>query len=396
MVMQRFSQAVIVILLAIGVGAGALAGCSAQQPGTSQQVAQQSQTELRLENVPILRDENFGGIYLDMTIDEFNESGFTFGDGVDITFSNGYELKGIPYYNGYYVNVGDPVLVGYPGYPHVQAALNNADPLWTVSGVSEGDTATVVLSGPGVFLSTQDAFDIAYSDERGDYDSDVEFANFRALTGGNMKAGAAYRSASPVDNVHNRAPYVNELMAQAGVAYVLDLSDNPAEVEECLAEDAADGVDVADFVRLHDAGLVGMPDLSSSYPTDKFARSLAASLVEMSQHDGPYLVHCVEGKDRTGFVCILLEALCGATYDEMLADYMITYDNYYGITRESDPEKFDAIYGLNFDGMMRYLAEADDGADLSAIDYAEPVRSYLRRGGMTDEQIDALVEKLTQ
>ncbi|WP_315572647.1 hypothetical protein [Lancefieldella rimae] len=31
-----------------------------------------------------------------------------------------------------------------------------------------------------------------------------------------------------------------------------------------------------------------------------------------------------------------LEALCGASYDEMLDDYMISYDNYYGINKEKD------------------------------------------------------------
>lgn len=31
-----------------------------------------------------------------------------------------------------------------------------------------------------------------------------------------------------------------------------------------------------------------------------------------------------------------LEALCGTSYDEMLDDYMISYDNYYGINKEKD------------------------------------------------------------
>ena len=93
---------------------------------------------------------------------------------------------------------------------------------------------------------------------------------------------------------------------------------------------------------------------------------------------------------------MVLETLCGATYDEMLADYMKTYANFYGVTKESDPSKYDAIAGLNLDGMMRYLAHADDGADLTAIDYSGYAREYLRKGGMTDEQIDALVARLTK
>ena len=35
-----------------------------------------------------------------MTIDDFNNYGFKFGDSVDVKFSNGYELLDLPYYNG--------------------------------------------------------------------------------------------------------------------------------------------------------------------------------------------------------------------------------------------------------------------------------------------------------
>ena len=138
-----------------------------------------------------------------------------------------------------------------------------------------------------------------------------------------------------------------------------------------------------------------MIDLTASYPSDAFKQRLAAGLAEMSRHEGPYLVNCVEGKDRTGFVCMLLQALCGAGYDEMLSDYMETYGNYYGITEQGDPASYGAISDLNFNGMLRYLAGVDEKADLSAIDYAGPARDYLREGGMTDEQIDALVARLT-
>ena len=55
---------------------------------------------LELNNQNISHEEKFGGIYIEITIDDFNKLGFSFGDSVDITFSNGYELKDLPYYNG--------------------------------------------------------------------------------------------------------------------------------------------------------------------------------------------------------------------------------------------------------------------------------------------------------
>ncbi len=328
-----------------------------------------------------------------MTIDEFNAVGFEYGDSVDVSFSNGYQLKQIPYHNGYYVNVGDPLVVGYPGYPHIAIAINYGK-LWDEAGVQEGDTATITLAEKGTYLAEQEAFDIVYTNNRSDYASDEVFANFRALSGGKLLPTIAYRSASPIDNEYGRAPYVESLMKQLNIAYVLNLSDSDKEADAYIADSEQQGVDVSYFKDLRAAGLVGLLDLSASYPSQDYAAKLAVGLVEMSQHDGPYLIHCIEGKDRTGFVCILLEALTGATFDEMQADYMATYANYYGITKESDPDKYQAISGLYLNGMLSFLAGVDKNADLRSIDYVEPARQYLMYGGMTSEQIDALVARL--
>lgn len=345
---------------------------------------------------PVIADTDFGSVYLDMTIDKFNALGFDYGDSVDVVFSNGYKLQNIPYFNGYYVNVGDPLVVAYPGYPHIAVATNYGA-LWNEAGLKEGDTATVRLNTPDLYNAQQNAFDITYTDKRSDYASDEIFANFRACSGGKLKANTVYRSASPIDNEHSRVPYVEALMKQTGMAYVLNLSDSPKEADEFEAEDIAAGVDISYFRTLREAGNVGLLNLSANYPSQEFAATLGAGLVEMSKHDGPYLVHCIEGKDRTGFVCILLEALAGATYNEMQADYMTTYANYYGITKESDPDKYNAISDLNLDGMLGFLAGVDEnanGVDLRSIDYYEPARRYLAGGGMTDAQIDALIARL--
>lgn len=381
-------------------------GCAASQSSgptaassssaSSSSAVSQAVASPKLENCAVMRDTSFGGVYLDATIDQFNNLGFAYGDSVDVVFSNGYELRDIPYFNGYYVRVGEPLVAGYPGYPHVEVVVNYGAPLWDTAGLSENDTATVTLAKAGAYLTTQESFDIAYTNNRSDYASDEQFANFRALSGGSLKPGTAYRSASPVDNEYGRAPYVEDLMKKAGIAYDLDLSDNADEIAKFEQESKAQSVDFSYFNGLQNAGAVGALDLSASYPTTAFAQTLCAGLVDMSQHEGPYLIHCIEGKDRTGFVCALLEALCGATYDEIVADYMITYDNYYGITKESAPDKYNAIVDLNINGMLAFLAGVDDKTtDLRTISYAEPARNYLKSGGMSDEQIDALVARIS-
>ena len=43
----------------------------------------------------ILHELEFGGVYVDITIDDFNALGFAYGDSVTVSFSNGYELQDV-------------------------------------------------------------------------------------------------------------------------------------------------------------------------------------------------------------------------------------------------------------------------------------------------------------
>ena len=94
-------------------------------------------TELTVSDLGVIHETEFGGVYVDITIDDFNALGFGFGDSVNVTFSNGYKLDDLPYYNGYYVKTGEPLIIGYPGYPHIKVCINNGDDLWELAGVDE-------------------------------------------------------------------------------------------------------------------------------------------------------------------------------------------------------------------------------------------------------------------
>ena len=139
---------------------------------------------LELKDMEITHETKFGGIYIMMTIDDFNNEGFKFGDSVNIKFTNGYELNDLPYYNGYYTDTGEPLLVGYPGYPYIRAGINNGDDLFNKAQVSEEDKATITLNKSGKYLDIQEALDIHYTDTQGDM-PDYKFGNFRVCNVGN-------------------------------------------------------------------------------------------------------------------------------------------------------------------------------------------------------------------
>ena len=281
-------------------------------------------------------------------------------------------------------------MVAYPGYPYVKVCINNGDDLFEVAGLSESDRATITLKEKAAFFSIQNARDIHYKDDRSLFDSDEMFANFRAVSAGQIKANTLYRSASPCDNQHNRAPYVDTLMGQAGVKLIIDLADNDEKIAGYMQKEDFNS---PYFKTLYEQNSVVPLALNTNYGSEAFQKKLLKGLEAMAASSGPYLVHCTEGKDRTGFVCMLLEALCGATYQEIVDDYMITYQNYYRITKESDPDRYDVIVHEVLEPMIKLVVGKD--VDLKTADYAALTAAYLTNAGMTAQQVEALRAGLT-
>lgn len=390
--MRKYSGLLVVIMALVFV-LGAFSACSGSAvPAVKDQ---------RVEH-----DEKFGGVYICITIDDFNALGYEFGDSVKITFSTGYVLEDIPYYNGYYVDMGEPLLVGYPGYPYIRAGFNNGKDMWEDAGLfkamltapgdlwvtanaSEGCTATVELNEKGKYLAIQRARDIHYSDEQGDK-TDAEFANFRAVNVGNLKENVLYRSASPCDNQHKRAAVSDRLIAAAGVNFIVNLADDENELQSHIARSDFNS---PHFLSLYSAGKVIPLSMNMVYNSAEFSEKLVRGLTAMAESDGPYLVHCVEGKDRTGYVCMVIEALAGASYQEMVDDYMVTYANYYGITKAGDKERYDVIKEKNIDIFLAYLA--GDGADIERADYSVAATNYLKRLGMAEAKIEQLKARIS-
>ena len=171
------------------------------------------------------------------------------------------------------------------------------------------------------------------------------------------------------------------------------LGDTDEEIEAFIAgEDFASGY----YKDLYEAGKVVALGMPVDYTSDSFAETLAGGLARLSALEGPYLVHCTEGKDRAGFTSALLECLMGATEEEVVADYMVSYANYYGVTKESDSEKYELIVSNNIANMLRTIAGLEKGASLEGADLQAGAETYLTSHGMTSEQVAALRANLAK
>ena len=340
----------------------------------------------------IYKDAKFDCADLDLNEDDFTNAGFKFGDSLDVEFSNGYKIIDVPYYNGYYVKTGEPVVAAYPNNDYVVIANNNAD-LWSIVGLKDGVSATLALNTKKKYLKTQEALGQDYSLLREEFDSDEQFTNFRSLKGGSLKENLIYRGASPVDNSRNRASYANALIEEAGINCIVDLADSDEDMQNYFAS-ATFNSDYAK--KLYEEGNTIVLSMSSDIYSIGFKQGIKKAVEHMLNHSGPYYIHCMEGKDRTGFVCLILEALAGASYDEMCADYMTTYANYYGITKEGTPEKYQAIVSLYFNTFLENITDISDDDQLIQLSYTHSAIEYLLECDLSDDEINQLIDLISE
>ncbi len=328
----------------------------------------------------------FGAAMLDITPQDMTNAGFTLGDVISVTIDD--QTIVMPYYDGFYNRDGEYLCVAYPTSPTIRVTANNIGLPQELLGL-EGHSVTIKMHERGGCLSVQQAMSMTYSNNRSDYPelSDAAFANARRVKAGKVANGVLHRSSSPFDNKINRNSYVSAYLESEGGKTVLNLSETE---EEILA------FDLPAYSRtLWDGGNVLLCPLKSDPTADDFNNRLIAALKELPSRPAPYVVHCTEGKDRTGYVCALLEGLCGATYQEIVDDYLLTYFNYYGITQEKDPDKCKALVSLRLHPCLMCYAGVSDETQLQNVDYAKAFASYLLTHGMTQQQLDALVQVLT-
>ncbi len=332
--------------------------------------------------------EKYGHALLDVSIADFALAGFELGD--IVTVEAGGASYDMPFFNGYYVDRGEMMVRAYPGHEYIAVCINYGKFAET-AGIGVGDEVTISLKEKAGALTVQEINSLVYTNDRADYASDEVFANFRPVALGDIAEGRLFRSASPVNNKNGRAAYACALMENAGVKTVLNLAETPEELEALFAaEDFAS----AGYKALSDDGHVLALGLPINYTSDEFGGEVVRGLSFLSEQEGPYLIHCTEGKDRAGFVFMLLEALMGADKDEIVADYMLSYVNYYGIDPERDAAKYTMIAEKNICQMLCSVCGLEAGADLEGVDLAGAARNYLISHGMTEEAADALTAKL--
>ena len=345
-----------------------------------------------IDNTPMLKGKissynEFGAAMLDFTEADMTKAGFTLGDVISITIDGKKEIV-MPYYDGFYTRNGEFLCVAYPTYPSICFTANNIGVPKELTGL-EGHEVIVRMKEKGGRIDVQRALSMKYSNDRETYTniSDAEFANARTVSAGNIPGGILYRSSSPFCNEIQRAFYVSKYLESENVKTVLNLADTE---EKILS------YDMPPYSRsLWEGDNVILCPLKADPTADDYNNRLIDALKQLPSHPAPYVVHCMEGKDRTGYVCALLEGLCGATYEEIVADYLVTYSNYYNISPVEDPVLCSTLVSLRLNTCLMYYAGVSNEAQLPSVDYAQAFSNYLLSHGMSQQQLDTLIHALT-
>lgn len=345
-----------------------------------------------IDNTPMLKGKissynEFGAAMLDFTEADMTKAGFTLGDVISITIDGKKEII-MPYYDGFYTRNGEFLCVAYPTYPSICFTANNIGVPQELTGL-EGHEVIVRMKEKGGRIDVQRALSMKYSNDRETYTniSDAEFANARTVSAGNIPGGILYRSSSPFCNDIQRAYYVSKYLGSENVKTVLNLADTE---EKILS------YNMPPYSRsLWEGGNVILCPLKADPTADDYNNRLIDALKQLPSHPAPYVVHCMEGKDRTGYVCALLEGLCGATYEEIVADYLVTYSNYYNISPVEDPVLCNTLVSLRLNTCLMYYAGVSNETQLPSVDYAQAFSNYLLSHGMSQQQLDALIHALT-
>jgi protein-tyrosine phosphatase len=222
--------------------------------------------------------------------------------------------------------------------------------------------------------------------------------------GGRIRDGVVVRS----DNIRRLTDEGWHALEEHGVVRIVDLrwpeelEDDPPrdlEIEVVHIPVLGEALD-AEYVAELDAHLhrVGEPvehyawsylDFLERY-RDRFGRAIRA----VADADGPVVVHCLGGKDRTGLVSALLLRLAGVGLDTIGADYAASGPNLGSRSAawideapdEVERAKRELLSDTPAEGIVRVVEEIERR-------YGS-VGGYLRAAGVSEPQLRRLHERL--
>jgi hypothetical protein len=337
----------------------------------------------------VVEVQKYGNLTMDIKPKALYDAGFALGDVLSVTV--GDNVLQIPFCTSYSdVDTGSLVVRDDQKNDLLIVAINMGN-FSTKYNVKAGDTVSFSLREKGAYLSEYLIRQLKRTNVRSDYATDSVFANFRSIATTGIEPAVVYRSSNPINNEIGRAAYADALAEAVGIKTVLNLSDSEQDIKGYLA---TAGFKSDYYKSLYEAGSVKALNMGVDLTAAGFGAKFAEGLRFLINNEGPYLIHCTEGKDRAGFVSAVLESLMGASLQEVAADYMTSYENYYGVKKDTD--QYTAIANSNIvASVTTVMCGLPKGTDISGISLAKLAEWYLKSIGLTSDEVAALKDRLS-
>jgi protein tyrosine/serine phosphatase len=205
--------------------------------------------------------------------------------------------------------------------------------------------------------------------------------NFREIHCGNIASGKLFRSSHPVPD-KKQERNIGLMAVKAGISTVVNLSDTKTELRR-------KAVCTPWYNCLYRKGSIIALGMPYRFFDNNFAKKIRSGLLFMLEHEAPYLIHCQAGIDRTGFVCAILEALSGATVEEIIEDYLLSFKVDKNYTKDKQQYQLDALV------IIEVLTKINNGFPINNENIQQTAENYLlNKASLKTGEIEQLKEKL--
>lgn len=349
--------------------------------------------------------DEYGGVTINVSVQDFQNAGFKYADMVNVDIA-GQKIK-MPVVSNYRcATSGEPMLI-MPGnkkrWISFQAAYSDFANQFNIAKKSEkGQTivwhaaegvkfplaVTVTMAEKQGYAKQYEVYNLIRTYKRDDYKdlTDAEFCNFREVKTAKMGSGKLYRSSTPINTRLQRNYYADRLAKAAKVKTFLNL---------CDTEDAAKALPT--FAKSYYATQKAVYlALNVDITSETFNRGMREMINAMLNRNAyPCLIHCVEGQDRTGFACALIELFMGASMEEVKADYVKTFMNYYGVKKGT--EQYNVIANNIYLNLERaFKARLSHFKGFEKANTQELAKSYIKSLGFKEADLNQLWDNLAK
>ena len=210
---------------------------------------------------------------------------------------------------------------------------------------------------------------------------DAQAVNFREIRMGEIPPKTLYRSSHPIkDNKQEKV--ISMLASSAKIAAIVNLCDSNSRI----AEKAIFAPWYNKLLKNNRVIALGM-DLC--FTGINFEEKLKKAIQFIISTEGPWLIHCYAGVDRTGFVCMVLESFMGSSLDNVIRDYLGSFNSIFESSINEETHKADSLMAMQILSFMGDIAP--NAQNLQGI-----AENYLRKTiRLSSEELNSLRRKLS-